>query len=193
MMKIIKILWCLTLTFALSGCSMLTDYRESEQVIVVSAIGFDYKDSLLKVSAETVSKAESNESIIITSAGKDIENSIKNLKKTAGVPLILSHCGATVLGQTLSTEQANEILMYLCTLYEFPSDSSVMSSGDALSLLKCKSITGEQVGYGLMRLLKENDIDSRLFVVLRNEKIALPIFKVEENNYILKDNLWTLK
>lgn len=192
-MKIIKILCCLSLVFTLSGCSMLTDYRESEQVIVVSALGFDYKDGAIKISAETVSKAESSESIIITSAGENISSSIENLKKTAGVPLILSHCGATVLGQTLSAEQINEILLHLCTLYEFPSDSRVMSCENALSLLKCKSITGEQVGYGLMRLLKENDIDSRLFVILRNEKTSLPAFKVEKENYILKDSLWIPK
>lgn len=192
-MKILKILCCLALAFTLSGCSMLTDYRESEQVIVVSALGFDYQDKVLKVSAETVSKAESSESIIITSAGENIEKSIENLKKTTGVPLILSHCGSIVLGQSLNADQINKILLYLCALYEFPSDSSVISSEDALSLLKCKSITGEQVGYSLMRLLKENHIDSRLFVILRSEKTSLPAFKVEKENYILKDSLWTLK
>lgn len=191
--KILKIFFVFTLILSLSGCSMLTEYTESEQVVVVSAMGFDIESNVIKISAEIVSQQKNDEAIIITSWGKTAEECIVNLKQTAGVPLILSHCGTVVLGETLGFTQAKEIINFLGSLYEFPLGSYLSSSQNALSLLKSKSISEEQNGYTIMRILKQNNKDSRLFTILRKDEISLPQFEVRNENYYLKDDLWTLR
>lgn len=191
--RFLKILCVFLLTLSLSGCSMLTEYRESEQVILISGIGFDKKDGVLSISAETVYKEDENESVIIVASGNTAEECIKSLKVKAGIPIILSHCGSVVISEELSKTETKDILLYLCTLYEFPLSSRVMSSGNALSLLKGKSISSEQNGYVLAKILKENNIDSRLFVQMRSGNISLPAFSVDDQNYVLKDSLWTPK
>lgn len=197
-LKFIKIFAVILVCLSLSSCKTLTDYNEPEQVILVSAIGFDAKDGVLVMSAETPSKSSNDESVIIKGSGKTADECIKNINRSVGSNIMLSHCGIAVLGESLSYNDSKEILFFLFSCQDFPLASRITASINAESLLNCNSLSGEPIGYDILRFLKnmeeENEeFASQLYVVMRKDDIALPYFTVDANdNYRLRESLWKI-
>lgn len=190
-MKIFKALTVFILAFTLSGCSMLTEYKESEQVIILSAVGFDKTYDGILLTAETVMHDQTTKTF--SAIEESAEKCFKAIETEIGAPLLLSHCGAVVISRKLSYNEIKRTLLYLSDIYSFPLSSRVVSAENSAVMLSLKSITGEPNGYFIMKVLNNNGIDSRMFTVIRDYDISLPAFTVKNNNYILKDSLWIPK
>lgn len=190
-MKAVRLIFSLFLVLSLTGCSMLTEYRESEQITLVSSLGFDKADGILLISAETVAQNENDDPLVIASYGKTAEECINNLKNKAGVSLLFSHCAVLAIGESLEKKDISEIFLFLSAFYEFPLSCYTVACRDAHALLNSKGLSGGQTGYAIMRLLKEKNTDSRLFTLLRNNSVKLPLFSAESGNFIYEDALWT--
>jgi hypothetical protein len=176
-MKLFKILLALLIVFSLSSCASLTEMKEIEDAVLVCALGFDRSGEHVKASFEIAFK--SDETTILTAIGEDARDCIEKIEKSVPEKLIFSHCGAVVIGQSLTHKTTNTILCYLFTKDDFPLNCYVVSADNSYNLLNCKMPSYEPIGYSLSKLLsqKTEDTDSRIFSLYRNEEKLLPCFK----------------
>ena len=135
-MKFLKIIFTLFIVFTLSSCTSLTQMREVEDAVLVSALGFDKSGQLIKMSAEIAFKSE--EKTVLSSTGKKIEDCIEKIEKNIPEKLIFSHCSAVVLGQSLTHNTTISILDFLYVKEDFPLNCYVVSADDAQKILKCE-------------------------------------------------------
>ena len=191
-MKFLKILFTLFIVFSLSSCTSLTQMREVEDAVLISAIGFDKSGQLIKMSVEIAYKSE--EKTVLSSTGKKIEDCIEEMEKNIPEKLIFSHCGAVVLGQSLTHNTTVSILDYLYLKEDFPLNCYVVSADDAQKILKCEMPNKEPIGYCLSELLsdKGQDTDSRIFVLYRKEEKLLPCFTSNENTLKRETEKWKI-
>ena len=191
-MKTFSFLLSIILIFTLTGCSSLNDYTESDETALISALGFKMKDKSLTLFAETVSKNDTDEKIILTVSGENVKDCITALKKKAGLKIILSHCGAVALCTDIAKEDIKEILAFLAESYDIPLGSYIIY-GDPESLFKAKGLKERQIGYEIITVCRKTDKDSRLFKVMRSNNFSFPTFTVSGEICMLKDGLWTVQ
>ena len=179
------------LVIALSGCSTLTEYTESEQVLLISAVGIDKAANGYTLTAEIVT--EGNQQTLLSVTADSIDSLIPNLKKKAGIPLLLSHCGTVFISQDFNISDLNFLLQHLCSLYEFPLSSRLAVTNNCATLLNAKGLSSEPKGYAVLSILQNAKIDSRLFIIGRAHANTLPFFIATNDYYLLKDSLWIIE
>ncbi len=191
-MKFFKILFVLFVAFSLCSCSSLTQMREVEDAVLISALGFDRSGELIKMSAEIAFKSE--EKTVLSSLGKHIEDCIEEIEKNIPEKLIFSHCGAVVLGQSLTHKTSVSILDYLYIKEDFPLNCYVVSADNAQKIINCEMPNEESIGYCLYELLSEKgeNTDSRIFALYRNEEMFLPCFTANEKTLKRETKKWKI-
>ncbi len=191
-MRFLKILSALLIVFSLSSCASLTEMREVEDAVLVCALAFDRSGELIKMSAEIAFK--SDETTVLTATGEKTEDCIKEIEKNIPEKLIFSHCGAVVLGQSLTHKTAKTILDYLFIKEDFPLNSYVVSADNAQNILNCEMPSKEPIGYCLSQLLSEKseDTDSRIFSLYKKDEKLLPCFTSEGKALKREEQKWKI-
>ena len=154
---------CLILTCA-TGCSNSTHYREPERQYLVSAIGFDRQDDLMRVSLEVVifkvGEAESSiETKVFNGVGESVREGLGSLSGEISKLLLFSHCTLIVLGESLTPAQRQEALDFCTPDNDINISASVICTPDALALLSSGSISTPVTGYDITGVLKQKSQD----------------------------------
>ena len=150
---------CFMMLFCLSGCRVSPDYREPDSRYLVSAIGFDGTDGLIRVTMEivTVSESEKMYPQLFSDTGKTVKEGINNLSALLAKTPNLSHCGIVILGDTLTEKQFTDCLSYCADEGEITPAVRLIAAKDSLSLLRCRGISSPIVGHDLLGVLRQND------------------------------------
>ena len=150
----------LFLAYTMRGRSPSGSGAETNQKYIVSAIGFDNIDNSIKVSLETLivnseTENDQQEVQILSGSGVTVDAALEEVGKSLAKPLLLSHCGILVFGETLMPEQIDEICDYCFQKNEITLSVYVVSTKDSVELLNCKPLSSVAVGYDVIGLIEE--------------------------------------
>lgn len=150
----------LFLAYTTRGRSPSGSGTETNQKYIVSAIGFDNVDNKINVSLETLivnseNASEEQNLQILSGSGATVDEALEEIGKSLAKPLLLSHCGILVFGETLTPEQIDEICDYCFRKNEITLSVYVVSSKNGAKLLNCRPISSVAVGYDVIGLIEE--------------------------------------
>lgn len=163
MKKIVALVLVLALS-ALAGCSSSEIYREPERQYLVSAMGFDRRDSLLMISLEVIifsvgSAQSSIETRVFSGLGERVREALGSLSGEVSKLLLFSHCRLIVLGESLTPEQRGEVFAFCTPENDINITASVICSPDALELLSADSLSTPVTGYDITGVIKQKSQD----------------------------------
>ena len=185
----------LILSLMLCGCTRPAEYREPEQVIITSALGFDNANGQLALCAETIKtdKGKSDYSPqLVTGFGDNVAFVLQNTSDALGGELFLGHCTTVVLGKSLTQAQIKDIFSFLQENENISLAVKLICADNAKQALSCKTYSSEAVGYDVLKLLttKSDTADNKNYACLysiadynarQNSCFTLPFFSVTEN------------
>jgi len=194
---------CLFLSFALviclTGCK---GYRETENVYIVTALGFDYYDKYY-LSAEVVS-AGGNEiktepfAEIYKSSGKTPEIALYSLRDRLPKSLMFNHCTAVIIGGDTTQREMEAIFSFCENMHELNLAVYIMKAKDSGDILEKSRPVSLARGFDIAGLITEMeeasgiDTENRFYLchkaLLNNEYYTIPKIKFEEEKIKVSGN-----
>lgn len=181
----------------LVSCSFIPGYTEPEDQYMISALGFDEEGDELVVSAQTSSE-EGKVLAVYRGRGDSIEYAMAHLEGTDAKRIELGHCGAVVIGESVSAERLREILDYCRRNDDVTVSAGLGTAHNAFELLSREDASG----YAIMRAMRKGEDGNgiseggRLYSALdvlfsgkRGGVFALPYFALDEEAW----SLWGLR
>ena len=192
----------LGLAAILFGCSSCGIRRvsEPEDVYLVSALGFDRAGELLRLSAEVPltreNEADQMEVECFWGMGETPDAALLDLKAGLSKELIFGHCALVVFGDRLTPEDRATATDFAAHTVQIPLSVPVISTPDALELLKNGSLSAPAAGYDIPEILRrqnklyELDLRCRLYEILAqtNGKQVLPRFLPTDSDQAASDS-----
>lgn len=199
MKKVLVLLLCFSLVFCLCGCSFKDFFSAETAGYTATALGFDEKNGKISVFLETVTvnseDAEADAAAnIISGEGKTVKSAMEQIYKKSAQPLMLSHIGIAVAGQSVSAKRFEEILDFCYDMDKITLSMQWVATQSAEKLLSCKPASSIAVGYGILSMLNQQtsrtgtEFKNRFYeveaVMAQPLRItALPYFKVEDESF----------
>ncbi len=179
-----KILLSLLLVLLLCGC----EKRGPEYL--VSSIGFDKQSDKYKVCFESViiNSEDTKQTVkLLKGEGETLKSAINQIKKQCTQPLLLSHCGVLVIGNSISGNELSDIANYCVEHKEITLSSFIIKTENAEKLLSVKPVSSLTVGFDIMGLLEQNKrYKNRLFeLVNRGYNTTLPSLSINDGGLML--------
>ena len=185
----------LLICLLLCGCTRPAEYREPEQVIITSALGFDNVNGQLALCAETVKTSGDNGLYtpqLVTGFGDNVELVLQSTSDSLGGELFLGHCTTVILSTSLTQAQIKNIFSFLQNNQEISLAIKLVCADNAKQALSCKTYSSEAVGYDVLKLLttKSDTSHNKSYACLyniaqykvgQNPCFTLPFFDVAES------------
>ncbi len=178
---------------ALLALIMLCGCQRTKSDYLVSSMGFDYKNGQFYTCFEAViSNSETDEQSVklIKGKGETIEKSVEEIKKQCTQKLLLSHCGAVIVGESVPQKQLEQIYEYCFNNADITLSTLCVETENAEKLLSQKPISTIAVGYDILNLTeqisesKNEKIKTRYFEIMaQNKKTNLPKIKLTKEGY----------
>lgn len=189
MKKILGLILCICLVFALCGCSARETISSDKQEYIVASLGFDKRDGKYAMFMESivVNTEDMNadkQNIILEGIGESIEEAYSQIISKITQPLSLGHNAVTVIGRSVDAEMFKEILNYCSENKELNIGSMLIFTESAEKLLASKPISSVAVGYDLMSMLEVSEeetgqsIENRLYEVRSKTQKPFKIFSL---------------
>ena len=189
------------LVLFLSGCAGTKPVSSKTEQYIVSALGFDGVGKGFKISAEAVIVGtEGNletEAKVITGEGETIKKAFSELRKKNSQPLLLSHCGLILFGNSLSFEKIEEVLEYAKTEREITLSVFIGATEKAESLLNLKAVSSVAIGYDIVGMIEQQEAEAgknfknRLYEIeairTRGQDIKLPFFEMQNEEFYFSE------
>jgi hypothetical protein len=176
---------------------------------LISAIGIDNVEEIIRVSIEVISSGDSNlgSSIeysdlphkVYSGEGKEISDAISDLETNFSKEIILSHCGIIAVGSEITAEQLAKIIDFCISERDITYAAKLVYTKNAEALLNCNGRAVSQVGHDLMGILRRKDIDigigneNSIYAIKskllsKDKKFYLPHFEVDGENFCFFEN-----
>ncbi len=173
----------LILALFLCGC----EKRGPEYL--VSSMGFDKENNYYKVCFESViiNSEDTEQSVkLLKGEGQTLKAAIKQIKEQCTQPLLLSHCGVIVIGDSISQNDLRNIVLYCIENEKITLSALLIKSENTQKLLSVKPISSLTVGFDIMGLLEQNkDFKNRLFEFAATDySSALPKVSIKDGGLI---------
>ena len=189
------------LVLFLSGCAGTKPVSSKTEQYIVSALGFDGVGKGFKISAEAVIVGrEGNletEAKGITGEGETIKKAFSELRKKNSQPLLLSHCGFILFGNSLTFEKIEEVLEYAKTEREITLSVFIGATEKAESLLNLKAVSSVAIGYDIVGMIEQQEAEAgknfknRLYEIealrTRGQDIKLPFFEIQNEEFYFSE------
>ncbi len=178
----------LILPLALSGCARAGDYTEPEEVVTVSALGFDATENGVRVSMQAVYRGGEQ---VKASEGESVRYALSSLSGSGSGRLELSHCALIAIGDGVSERVLSEIFE-LCEREREISDAVLfIACHRAEELLSLEGAAGYDVVSSMRSFPGGAGLFSKnRFYEIRNKEkeggegaMALPYFYVSDGGY----------
>lgn len=162
--KIIAVVLCL---LTLCSCKGINNYREPEQVAVVSSIGFDIKDNKFFVTLEMVDDGKTE---TLNASSINVSDAFYNLQRDTAKSLFYGHTLVIILGRSLEKKEIDEILAYCSENRNISLACRVVLTENAEKVLcDSKENIGEKIVTLITNREKEGEeIDCTLYRVLKS-------------------------
>lgn len=193
-MKKITLLVCFILL--LSGCY---DYRELNDMSIVSGIGIDYVDSEYHVSLEITNSSKDGssteiETVIVTGKDSNISEAFNKAKNMSDKDVYLEHIELLVVGESLAKKGLNDCLDYIIRDTKINNNYFVVVSNDPNKLLSTDE-ENKRMSEVIVNTIKytygNSNIDDLDILVSKfisdKEDIALPYVSLNDKNIEYKE------
>ena len=196
MRKIILIILCILLC----GC----DYKELNNLGIVTMITVDYKDNNYLVHSEllNINKDSKNKSIIVKGHGKSISTALQDAENNSEYIFNYSHVYTIILSNEVLLKKRNEINDFFIRNKDLRKDFLVFYSNDIDNILNYKTSVHSSIGESIINItdnLKSSFVVSKyrevLHAKLNNMSYLVGNLEVKDNTftfnnyYVIKDNL----
>lgn len=200
MKKILSLLLCFAFIVSLCGCGNKSA-RETDMEYMVSSIGFDNEGKKTKIIAEIiVVNSGQNDSgaqtEVLVAVGDSPKDALYSLHSKLSKPLMLSHSGLLIIGESLSADTVSEILNICITNKDITGAIKIVATQSAEKLIKIKPKSDIALGYEISNALKQYSAftgityKNRFYEVEAKREgatkvYALPYFSAGEENYTI--------
>ena len=201
MKRIICITLCFLLFFSLCGCGYQKALYRSGSEYIVASIGFDRTPKGLNVILEAViinseDSGTDKKTELLKGTGENTDTAFADAIKSATEPVMLSHLGIAVLGESLSANDFDNIMDWFYYRRDTTLSAFFVTCETAEELLSCETVSSVAVGYDLVGLLEQNSnetgakLKNRFFQLKSQESrksstLALPYFTVSDQSFNL--------
>lgn len=184
---------------SLSGCSGGNKFSAATHKYIISAIGFDKENGYLTVTLEAVAinseeTGDNSKRVIISGKSKKAYDAFKLAVTNAVEPIETGHCTTVVLGKNINGKCLETILSFLNEKQDINPAISLVSSDNAVKLLKTEPISSVSIGYDLLSMQSSISrqfnikFENRLYNFLSEKEILLiPYFKISDKEFSLKN------
>lgn len=186
---------------SLGGCSVKKNISSYSQEYLISAMGFDQINGKLTAYLEAVivntedTNAERRLELI-EGNGATVKEALSNANKKTAQPLLLSHCGVVVIGNSVSPQYFSGICDYFYRENELTLSVFFVSAENASSLLSSEAISSIAVGYDIMSMLSQQSqrtgisYKNRFYQIYSAKAkplntVAIPYFKTTDKGYYI--------
>jgi spore germination protein KC len=193
MKKIIVIIGFILL---ISGCY---DYRELNEMNIVTGIGINYKDDMYEVSLEvtkSIKDGSSNkiDTIIYTGNNKNLADAFLNAKNKSDKYVYMEHVNLLLLGKDIASSGIGDVLDYIIRDTTINSNYYMIVVDDPLKVLETKQesdsmsnvITNTINNYLDKTKFQDLDILSSYMNSKRTD-IAIPSISIKDNKVIFNE------
>lgn len=179
-----KVFLSLVLLVFLCGC------EKHGPEYLVSSIGFDKVKDNYKVCFESViiNSEDTKQSVkLLKGEGATLKSAINEIEKQCTQPLLLSHCGVLVIGDSITKNELSDIAKYCVNNEEITLSAFLIKTENAQKLLSVKPISSLTAGFDIMGLLEQNKrYKNRLFELIdANYNTILPKVIINDGGLIL--------
>lgn len=190
MKKIILLICCV---FLLSGCY---DYKELNDMSIVSGIGIDYKDGEYSVSLEITKSTKDGtsaeiETYLVTGEADNIADAFTTAKNRSDKLVYMEHVEVLVLSKELCERGINEVIDYIIRDTTINNNYFIVVTDKPSELLKINienQSTAEVIINTVEYYFENTTIDDVDIIasnmVNKQEDIALPYIYMKEENVI---------
>ncbi len=178
-----KALWFFVLLLFLCGC------EKQGPEYLVSSIGFDKVNDGYKVCFESViiNSEDTKQTVkLLKGEGQTLSMAINEIEKQCTQPLLLSHCGVLVIGDSITKNELNDIATYCVKGEQITLAAFLIRTESAQKLLSVKPLSSVAVGFDIMGLLEQSKhYKNRLFELVNSDyKIPLPSVSINDGGLI---------
>lgn len=193
MKKLLISIFCLLL---ITGCS---NYTELNELLVVTAIGIDYKDDNYIVYLSTVDgkldeKEIEKEYVTYKSTGKTILEAFNRFYQEVDKKIYLSHLDLLVLSNEALTSNLKDIVKTFLYDIENRSSFKVITTDDISTLFNLDDFTNKISNFSTTNAKELSAISTITFdnfstIILEENYFILPNIKLEDNNIIYQGGI----
>ena len=194
MKKLSFLIILIILIFLTTSCY---DYQEPNNITIATALAIDYKDNNYITTIEIAStKEQDNHSYTITSTGKDIKETIENLKQTLPKKLSLSHLEIIIISDNLARNGILPLATYFLNTPEITTNFYLVISlnNSPQEILENKNDAYPINSIAIKYLLQNKNIstkeqfDYQISYILDDTKnITIPTITLKDNNIKLNN------
>lgn len=190
MKKIILLICCI---FLLSGCY---DYKELNDMSIVSSIGIDYIDGKYVVDLEITKSSNDNNSTeikthLVSGESENIADAFTNAKNKSDKMVYMEHVEVLILSKTLCEKGINDVLDYIIRDPMINNNYFIVVADDPKGLIELSfdNKSTSEVIIDTVNYDYENTTIDDLDIVASNimnkrDDIALPYIYMEEENVV---------
>lgn len=191
-----KIIFLSFIIMLLCGCY---DYRELNDMSIVSGIGIDYVDNEYQVSLEITNSSKDGsstevETVIVTGKDENISEAFNKSKNMSDKDVYLEHIELLVISEELATKGLGECLDYIIRDTSINNNYFVVVSDDPSKILSTEE-ENKRMSEVIVNTVKyaqgNSDIDDLDILVSKfitnKEDIALPYVSLNDKNIEYKE------
>lgn len=191
-----KIILLISLVFIIGGCF---DYRELNDLDIVSGIGVDYKDdeyivNLVLVKGSNDGGSTEVENKVITGKDKNLTKAFEKAINLSSKKVYLEHVEMLLLSSDLCKKGINEIFDYIIRDININNNYFVLVSDDIDKILNLK-IENEDISQLIVDTIDSyyentsiDDIDILAGDILNKRKdIVLPLIELDNDNILFRE------
>lgn len=156
MKKILSALLAAVFLITLTGCQ---GYREIDSEYLISAVGFEHKDSKYKVFAEVLaisSDKKDTESKLFYSTGETPYEAVSNIAAMLPKKAVFDHCSTAIIGTGIKGGKLKKVIKYLYDTKNLNLGICLYTADDVKKVLSCDNKT-LSAGYDIMAIKSNNE------------------------------------
>ena len=184
-----KILILLFFILILTGCY---DYKELNNLAIVSGISIDYLDNKYELNFEILNDDELSQNRVyyINSSGKTLKDAFANATSKMNRIPFYSHIKVIILNETIINDK--DFINYIVHNNKITNDFYIVgtsnNSSEILKFKDQKEIASESI-YNLINTHnKKLDFEKYASTILDNKKkLYVPFISIKDNTFILED------
>ncbi len=183
------------ISVSLCGCDGRGKYTEPNNRQLVSALGFDNENGMIRVFVEfkeATSEQNKSGAYVLSESGEDTKQAIARLSAQSSKELLFTHCGAIILGNGLTAGQIGDILGYCSDQKDVSLSTQVVATDRTNKLFSAQNESTNTLGTLIVELVESTgktlgySAHSSLYEIntARMQTLnifAVPLLKSEEN------------
>lgn len=172
---------------SLSGCSFKKTFSSENNEYIISAMGFDYEESRLKLYLEAiiVNTEDADADIkleLLTGEGDSMEEAFSSAQNKANEPLQLSHIGVIALGESVTPKIFSKIIDFCHSQKSITLSTQFVICKNSLDLLESETVSSVAVGYDIMSMLSHQS--ERKGINYKNSFYEIEALREKKQNII---------